>query len=420
VKKLPALAALNYAIVRERFPAVWALLKDAESPPVEPVQVGGVVRTFRVHGIQYTSAIDPLREARVQAETIPEDAENACIYGVGLGDLPRVLLDRSALKKMAVFVLNSELFKAVLERVDCRAWLSDPRVYLAHASAMTTTIFGPLSVSPIDVKFPDDSAVQVRDRLRAYLNCKFNDFAVSSRRDEDVARVKENEPFLLTDKPIKELFGTRKGCSAIVCAGGPTLGNYYQWIKERRESHLLIAVSASLLPLQNAGITPDAAVALDQHRDQARYFEGYESSGIALAYDPLVTDEVLRGWRGPRYHYLNLDDGLWTNGTVSHAAVDLAVKMGAVEVFLLGFDFSYPGDKSHVEGRAKADDIAFYGQLYTVNGHGQRVSSANNLCQYRAGTEDLIKRHSDVKFWKLGRDGVPLHGAEWLDERRVA
>ena len=92
------------------------------------------------------------------------------------------------------------------------------------------------------------------------------------------------------------------------------------------------------------------------------HLEGLEMTAFEntpLVYVPTVTNNLLQQWPGPRFTaylrralYVELNKRyergfLFSTGTVTHCCVDLAVKMGAKEIVLLGADFSFPKNKSH-------------------------------------------------------------------------
>ncbi len=131
--------------------------------------------------------------------------------------------------------------------------------------------------------------------------------------------------------------------------------------------------------------------------------------------------EVVAEWKGPKICVtVNLGPGsdLFCGGSVAHAATDLAVKIGCKSVYLVGVDLSYPGGVSHVDGAKNPYLVTGPTQAWrsiSKNGLGEDVLTDEALQQYRVKMEEYISRTPDAKFYKLGRQGVTIKGAEWLD-----
>ncbi len=68
----------------------------------------------------------------MQASLIPEDAEEATLYGLTTDDLPLLLLCRPALKRLNIVLLNQVLTRTLLEHgILSGLWLADQRVSLS-------------------------------------------------------------------------------------------------------------------------------------------------------------------------------------------------------------------------------------------------------------------------------------------------
>jgi hypothetical protein len=151
-----------------------------------------------------------------------------------------------------------------------------------------------------------------------------------------------------------------------------------------------------------------------------------------------VVPEVLTRWPGARLvAYLSgqryavprkeIPKGeLQCPGTVTHAAVDLAVKMGAGEVTLVGVDFCFPGEHSHAEGaamrrrlsHARPESSSSRRSTWVLNGRDERVATETNMVGYLRDLEMYVAAHPEVSFWKGGRDGAAIEGVRWLDEEQ--
>lgn len=387
---------------------------------VEPATVERYRETLIVDGIQLTSAVNRRREAIQQSEPLDRALSHVWVYGVGLGDLPRRLLEWMPSTKVVVVVLNKPLFKRVLmESWAQRDWTDNERVLVVDGAGITKA-YGPLVTCPADVRLATEDCLHLRDRLSAIATGEINERMRAVRREELVATIVENKK--LGDESLAKFFAcvrteTYPSHWAVV-ASGPTLSDQYEWLRTFGGS--IVAVSAALQPLLRNGITPNAVVTIDHAPEMTRYFDDLGSlpsvHRVPLIYDPATTNEVLRMWHGPRY-VTTLDESgsLWAAGTVTHSAMDFAVKMGAEKVTLIGFDCCFPANQSHVSGAGIPLPVPDKWYQWSVDGYGNRVATANNMCLFRRGAEDYIAEHRDVEWYKRGRAGLPVIGASWSD-----
>lgn len=367
--------------------------------------------TVLVDGRQLTGAFDREAEARLLAQLVPEDAPEAWSYGLGLGDLVGVLLERPALKTLHACVLSRQLFEQLrpLER-----FAGDPRL-VVHMPGEVINIAGPWVHCPGELWFADAEAFAIRDVLMSVLNIPFNDFLREQTAKLRGGHEEQNAPHIATEPHVSALFDLDHR-DAVVVMGGPTAASRFEWIRQRRFRVNLICAVRALAPLLAARIVPDVVVEIDPYvGNQDSIPEGDERLGdaslVALA---TVNPETIRRWPGRRFWTREGD--LFTGGSVVHASCDLATKMGARLVHLVGCDFCFPGGDSHVEGaKGPAYDVES-AALRTIDGNGQLVTTQESMAQYHRGLEVLIAERPQVAWIKHDRRGVPLRGACWFDE----
>lgn len=243
------------------------------------------------------------------------------------------------------------------------------------------------------------------------------------------ARLAENFETYSSDKDVRHLFDTARGEEMVIVGGGPTLQQALPWLSEQQGKKRIVAVSTTLKPLMAAGIKPDFVVAIDPQENMIKHFDGELPAGVPLVYVPLVAPSVLNIWdKGPRYcAYMDMPwyramselmprGILWVDGTVSHVAADLAVKMGATTLDLVGMDMSFPQGMSHAPGAPRAKGLnTHFAKLWMNNGLDELVPTETNLAAYARSFMNYIKAHPEVTAKKIGRRGVVFDGAQWLD-----
>lgn len=419
----------NLQLIQQRWPEICAKVECSDEPASVEYIEAAESPTLLVNGIHLSSCFDRVGEAQLQADQLPQTAQSVWLYGVGCGDLQCELLRRESLRQLDVVILSLPLLKSVLRHFDHRQWLGDQRVRL-HLARSLDDIRTPFAVAPACLRIVDDEAARLRDLLVLELETRHINARVRSN-PQFLQQIEENVALVASDASVEALFGTRRGARFHVAAAGPTLSDHYQRLRERDSNTLLIAVDAALKPLVREGIIPDIVVTIDGVRDHIMALFDLDLTPFAttpLVYFPIVHRDVLQRWPGLRYaaygssplyesllqqHPKGL---LYAAGTVLHAAVDLAVKMGGSEIVMMGTDFSFPGRRSHVANAVFCAAVTQdANQEWVVDGNGEQVLTSKNLRGYLRDLERYIAQHPQVRFINSSRAGALIAGANYLD-----
>ncbi len=178
------------------------------------------------------------------------------------------------------------------------------------------------------------------------------------------------------------LRGQLQGKTAILLAGGPSLDAILPWLQQHSDDVYIVAVSRISRRLVEMGITPDMIVAIDPTdkmfvvSHEMLFFA--EKSIFVHAYH--ATPLLVSAWPGQhvylgsRYPWCTAqdEDNLPVAGpTVTNAAFDLLVAMGAKQILLAGVDLSYSAEGySHAKGsheHAHGPRVDFTGQSVELN-----------------------------------------------------
>lgn len=419
----------NAEVLQRRWPALFERLMAEDSAAIQAELVDGLGSTLSVNGIQLTSRHDRLHEAQVQAASLPDKAQ-LHVYGTGLGDLPGVLLEREGLQRLYVHILNGALFALVLQLLDQRDWLEDPRIELFYAGDHSD-MFTPFFALPAEMLLADDFNAKIRDRLVNEVHLSFNNREFDAQSPFIQQRLQECLPVLLGDDDVAQLFGSCTDREIYVIGTGPTLEGHFERLAAARaqaQRPMFICVDTAYRPLLEHGIKPDLVVTIDQ-RISFRHLPFEQSDGIALVYLPMSDPEVLGAWKGRRYGgysaspiYVGLREQhpralLHVGGSVIHPAVDLAVKMGAARITLFGADFAFPMNKTHAGwGDGDLGPGVNQARHWVRDGNGQRVSTQLNFRGYLCVLERYIAEHPHVQFFNSSRAGALIAGTQFNQE----
>ena len=419
----------NAEVLQRRWPALFERLMAEDSAAVQAELVQGLGSTLSVNGVQLTSRHDRTHEARVQAASLADKAQ-LHVYGTGLGDLPAVLLERAGLERLYVHILNGALFALVVQLLDQRQWLEDPRVELFFAGDLSD-ICTPFFALPAEMLLADDFNAKIRDRLVSEVHLSFNNREFDPQSPVIQQRLQDCLPVLLGDDDVAQLFGTCVDRDVYVIATGPTLEEHFERLAKVRaqaQRPLFICVDTAYRPLREHGVVPDLVVSIDQ-LISFRHLPFEQSEGIPLVYLPMSDPEVLRAWKGKRYGgysaspvYAALREAyprgeLHVGGSVIHPAVDLAVKMGARRITLFGADFAFPMNKTHAGWNdGELGPSVNQARHWVRDGHGQRVSTQLNFRGYLCVLERYIAAHPQVEFFNSSRAGALIAGTRFNQE----
>jgi len=417
----------NIAVLEQRWPTLLQRLLGEDPDELDAQLVNGQGSTLSINGIQLTSRHDRLKEAQLQANSLPPAAPVVHLYGCGLGDLQRTLLTSPALQRLHVYVLNGALFILVLQLLEQDDWLRDPRVELSYAGDHRE-ISLPFFALPAELVLADDFNARIRDRLISETHLSFTNREFSA--DDPLIRqqLAQGMALLREDADVASLFGSQPGCEVFVIATGPSLAQHLPRLRQLRdcaERPLFICVDTAYRPLRANAIAPDIIVSID-HRIHGLHLPAEGSANIKLVYMPRIDAGLLRSWQGPRfvgYSYSPLYQSLreqvpkgclYVGGSVIHPAIDLAVRMGASRITLFGADFAFPNDQTHTGW----NDGALGPQLHQsrhwlLDGRGQRVRTQLNFRSYLIELERYIALHPEVEFFNTSRDGALIAGTHF-------
>lgn len=424
----PSYMDKNRPALKWRFPAVWEALRLV-TPPEKFEVVCRPERTLTVNDIHMASSYNRKSEAELIGSRIPPGSTEVAIYGLGLGDVQRYFLSKDEISKVHVVIMTPQIDWLSLQYFDHSDWINDKRVTIT-LGLWHEAIEHPFTLYPQALRFVPDEYLRLSQLLMLEIIAPHQQMFHVERRPFYQERIAAAEPFVAKDHDVRELLDTLLGTTSVVCGGGPTLGEFYAWLKEHKNFNV-IAVSTVLKPMLANGIIPDMVVILDPNDDMLSHFEGIDYAQLEhtkLVYVPLVHHQIIERWPGPRYAGYIEEKSLsalskkyprgvlYCGGTVMHMATDLAVCIGSSTVILLGFDCGFPGEMTHVEGATQSTQAVTLHRPQILNGYGRRIYTEPNLIGYLIDMEGYVQYNNGVKWIKGGKEGAAMHGTRWLED----
>jgi hypothetical protein len=361
----------NLRALARRDPALARAVRAAAADPslTFVASSSGAPVPVRRDGLALHSRVDPVREARRLAATLPT-AGIVVFLGLGGGYAPAAFLETDGLFAAVIVERGPEALRALLEHVDLSRLLADPRVAVVTDPAAVTAavleawapaLMGDLRTVPLrpwcdaDRAFFDRAAAAI-EAARDFASADWSAQARFGRRW--FANALLNLPAVaqarLTIPPVD---------AAIVTGAGPSLDRFADRIAGERRGALLAATDTSLPALLARGIVPDLAVSIDCQLYGYHHVMAGIPDGLPLLLDLSSPPALARSRRNVGFfasahplarwvsrHWRSLPHVDTTGGNVTHAAVSMVHALGARQVHLAGVDFSYPLGSPYARG----------------------------------------------------------------------
>ena len=175
-----------------------------------------------------------------------------------------------------------------------------------------------------------------------------------------------NFPSLSRAKSIDRLQCQYSRTPAVVCGAGPSLHNDIEQLKKMYNKIILIATDSAVKVLVRENIDPHFIVSIDPQPINYYYLNDYQGMAKFII-DPSSCYLNVRNIPMNSLYYTGatipiaeklfelIDEKpskLAAGGSVSTVALDLAIKLGADPIFLLGQDMAFSYQQAHVRGSA--------------------------------------------------------------------
>jgi hypothetical protein len=372
-------------------PAAAALIEQATAlPGVEAAPAKresaiaiSIATPLSARPVALCSAHAPLTEAARFAEKI-DLQQNAAfvVLGFGAGYHVKATLERVGEAGVVVaYEPDTELLRAVLERIDCTDWIGSPRLALFAGDVDQAAITRRLEVAVGQIA----QGVQLlthpptRQRNAEALNAfgqLFAQFVAFCRTN--VATTLVNSPITCENLTrnldhyaaggtINDLKGAAAGKPAVLVAAGPSLARNVNLLAEPgvRDRVVIITAQTTLKLLLDYGVRPHFVTALDYHEISKRFYEDLPRlDDVTLIAEPKANRAILESYPGPvrvcRSSFLDTllgsaaraVDPLPAGSTVAHLSFYFAQYLGCDPIIFTGQDLGFSDGVYYCPGTA--------------------------------------------------------------------
>lgn len=235
---------------------------------------------------------------------------------------------------------------------------------------------------------------------------------------------------------IRPMQGMASGVTGLIVGAGPSLAHLGPEIAAQNHSAFTVTALQTLPAVMNVGIRPDLCMAIDYSPGIVKVFEHLDpewAAEIPFIYSTKVLPEVVKRYPGPTIPMWTLG-GLATflmrdrepvldaGGNVSVALMRLLVWCGASRIALLGQDFAWSGDKSHVAGHhanAPTRDFDPTKHIRLPNMHGEQIISTMSYISAQRDMEADAQR-LDIPVFNIYGGGLEIQGTEVVTPAQAA
>tara|TARA_B110000977_G_C11066731_1_gene488063 strand:+ start:677 stop:2527 length:1851 start_codon:yes stop_codon:yes gene_type:complete len=233
---------------------------------------------------------------------------------------------------------------------------------------------------------------------------------------------------VVSHKNVMDLAPIFNGKKCIIVSPGPSLKNNIALLEDHADEHIVIAVAQACPALLKHSIYPDYVMVVDP-KDYSHVLEGTDCSKIpgliigdvchptfyAMPFQNIFTYFAV----APALDSANImsaEPQPLFGGSVSVAATDLAIKLGAKEICLIGSDLSfteeiYYGGVSVIGGGAtRAEEVKT--QPFTIPGYfGGEVTTKPDYLSFKREFEQLAAENAEeLTFNNCTEGGAYIQG----------
>jgi len=330
--------------------------------------------------IHLHSRYNPLKEAAELVDGAFDEKRNYYIvFGFGLGytmeELNKRLLDEDL-----VFLIDPDLmlFRKALEERDFSDILSRHNLSwsIGESAELAFTRWArTYNIASLDglgmIELPSVMKLSEPDYMKRFNNQlkgmivtaggNLQTLMIMARQYQ--ANTLFNVRYVLTNPPLRSLFGAFNGKPAVIVSAGPSLDKNIDLLSDARDKALIIAVDTSLKPLKAKGIEPHLICTGDPQEANYRHLKGASNGEAFLIAEPMTNPKSFRDFNRKVFVTSYGDKVVtWMEnfipelgrvlcwGSVATMAFDVARKLGCDPIIFIGQDLSFPGGRTYAHG----------------------------------------------------------------------
>lgn len=383
--------------------------------------------------IRINSMCNPWSEAVLFVQNLVGEKryKEYIMLGFGMGYHLEVMLRECPHEKIIVLENDLNQLAVALSYRDL-SWVLEKEqvelVYCQKAEDYFRYLSEIKSGTKVGIWYPSVKTVLDSDLREALENYKLELSSVenigSELEDNFLENVKRG------DTEVSVLKRDFHGKKVILVAGGPSLDEGIELLRNRNEDVRLICVGKVARKLLVAGIQPDYIVMTDGMAKTRWQISGIEECGIPLIYLSTASHSVVGAYKGKRY--IAFQEGFplaeesaakksyplyQSGGSVATFALDMLLRFECSQVICIGLDLGYPGERTHASGIGSK--VADTSNMRKVEGITSKyVYTSKTLDIYRRWIEKRIAGVKETELLNASK-GARIHGMKEVDAKEI-
>ena len=401
------------------------------------------------------SAYDPEKEANALINEIKKETEKdldlVFIFGIGAGYLINafkklninIAVIEPSIKFFNLLIDNFKLDKILEDNITFfigRDDIEDIEKFISLTNTKKVKFFITRSYATLF----NEEALFYQSKVLSIVDKKIININTISRFDKLWAyNIASNVAKISTHYGVNKFFDKYKNIPAVIVSAGPSLEKNIRKLKEIKNKALIIAVDTAMKPLFSHNISPHFIITIDPQKKNSKYFRNVNFKESVLIAESSVDKEAIDSFNGAIYFINSIfplakyfmeelgDRGdITTGGSVSTAAYDFAIRIGANPIIMVGLDLSFPNYQTHIKGSYHEEN--FFTEIYKLDSYDSRIYKvliAGNLREekniynekvwtdsrfdmYKNWYEEQCEKNNKIKFYNATEGGIKINGME--------
>ena len=401
------------------------------------------------------SAYDPEKEANALINEIKNETEKdldlVFIFGIGAGYLINafkklninIAVIEPSIKFFNLLIDNFKLYKILEDNITFFIGgddVEDIEKFISLTNTKKVKFFITRSYATLF----NEEALFYQSKVLSIVDKKIININTISRFDKLWAyNIASNAAKISTHYGVNKFFDKYKNIPAVIVSAGPSLEKNIRKLKEIKNKALIIAVDTAIKPLFSHNISPHFIITIDPQKKNSKYFRNVNFKESVLIAESSVDKEAIDSFNGAIYFINSIfplakyfmeelgDRGdITTGGSVSTAACDFAIRIGANPIIMVGLDLSFPNYQTHIKGSYHEEN--FFTEIYKLDSYDSRIYKvliAGNLREekniynekvwtdsrfdmYKNWYEEQCEKNNKIKFYNATEGGIIINGME--------
>ena len=397
------------------------------------------------------SAYEPEKEANALIKEIEKDTDLIFIFGIGAGYLINAVKKLNV--SMAIIEPSIKFFNLLIDNFKLDKILEDNMTFFIGGDdiediekfiSLTNTKKVKFLITRSYATLFGEEVLFYQSKVLSIVDKKIININTISRFDKLWAyNIASNVAKISTHYGVNKFFDKYKNIPAVIVSAGPSLEKNIIKLKEMKNKALIIAVDTAMKPLFSHNISPHFVITIDPQKKNSKYFRNVDFKDCVLIAESSVDKEAIDSFNGAIYFISSIfplakyfmeelgnRGDITTGGSVSTAAYDFAIRIGANPIIMVGLDLSFPNYQTHIKGSYHEEN--FFTEIYKLDSYDSRIYKvliAGNLREekniynekvwtdsrfdmYKNWYEEQCEKNNQIKFYNATEGGIIINGME--------